>query len=75
MARLPRRDLSEELDKHFAGTAQGRVQTALRLGEQALDLFLATLPAGTTRQRARAMLQRNRHPGRQRSTVTDASDA
>ena len=75
MARLARRDLSEEVRKHFAGTAQARVRTALRLGEQALDLFLGTLPPGTTRQRARVLLQRNRHPGRQPSRVARASDA
>jgi hypothetical protein len=75
MARLAERTLREELGKHFAGTADARVEAALRLGEQALDLFQATLPPGTTRQQARAMMQRNRHPGRRRARLADPSDA
>ena len=75
MTRLSARDLSEELGKHFAGTPDTRVRAALRLGEQALDLFLATLPRGTTRRRARTIMQRNRHPGRRRSKVAGAPDA
>jgi len=74
MGRLARRDLSEEVRKHFAGTAQARVRTALDLGRQALDLYLASLPRGTTRRRARTLLQRHRQIGRRRSAVVRACD-
>ena len=75
MTRLAERDLCEEVRKHFAGTAATRVAAALRLGEQALALFLATLPPGTTRREARAMMQRKRHPGRRRARLADPSRA
>lgn len=75
MARLAARGLSEEVGKHFAGTPSARVETALRLGEQALDLFLAASPRGMTRRRARAIMQRNRHPGRRRSAVAGVPEA
>lgn len=72
MARLPPRDRCAEVAKHFHGTPANRVLAVLRLGEDALDLFLATLPAGTSRADARALMQRNRHRGRQRSAVIHA---
>lgn len=72
MAKLPPRDLRAELAEHGRGTPAQRVRDVLRIGEQALDLFLATLPEGTTRARARAMMQRNRHPGRRRSAAIRA---
>ena len=70
MARLPRRDLVSEVAKHFGGTPGERVTAALRLGREALDLFLATQPAGVSRQVARRILQRNKNRGRQPSAVT-----
>ncbi|MBI4516813.1 MAG: hypothetical protein HY699_13460 [Deltaproteobacteria bacterium] len=73
MARLPRRDLTEDLAKHFRGTAEERVLLALRLGQEGLDLFLATLPPGTPRARAAAIAQRNTHRGRRRSMVMEAA--
>ncbi len=75
MAKLGARDLSAEIGKHFAGTPLQRLRAALRLGEEAVDLFLATLPAGTTRRQARAIMQRNRHRGRRRSKVANPSGA
>lgn len=69
MAKLPRRDLRAELAKHGWGTPTSRVDAALRLGEEALDLYLATLPARTRRAEARARMQRTAHPGRRPSGV------
>jgi len=69
MAKLPPRDLRAEAAKHSAGTSARRALAALRLGEQALELFVATLPAGTDRAEARVRMQRNRHRGRQRSSA------
>lgn len=70
MARLPQRDLATEVAKHFRGTPGERIATAIRLGREALDLFLATQPVGMTRQAARRILQRNKNRGRQPSAVT-----
>ena len=71
MASLPARDLEAELAKHFKGTPESRVREALRLGREALDAFLATLPPGTTPAEARAILRRNKHRGRRPSKVMD----
>jgi hypothetical protein len=75
MPRAPRRDLQTEIAKHFRGTPSERVETALRLGRQALDAFLATLPKGTTREQARAILQRNKNRGRRPCRVLRDLDA
>lgn len=72
MTRVPLRDLRAEVAKHFRGTPQAGMAAALRLGEQALDLFLATLPAGTTRAEARARMRRTAQYGRRRSAVVRA---
>jgi hypothetical protein len=69
VARLPKRDLTAEVAKHFRGTSAERMVTALRLGREALDLFLATQPVGMTRQAARRILQRNKNRGRQPSAI------
>lgn len=74
MATLGARDLPATIAKHFAGTPRQRVRSALRLGEEILDLFLATLPVGTTRRHARALMQRNRHPGRRPSKVASVPE-
>jgi hypothetical protein len=75
MARSARRDLQTEIEKHFRGTPAERVELALRLGRQALDAFRATLPPGTTRQQARAILQRNKNRGRRPCRVLREIDA
>ena len=72
MAQLPRRDLNDEVAKHFHGTPEQRILESIRLGRQALDIFLATLPPGTTLAQARALAQRNKHRGRRPSPVMDA---
>ncbi|MFN8643226.1 MAG: hypothetical protein U0802_16790 [Candidatus Binatia bacterium] len=69
MSRLGRRDLQAEIDKHFLGTPAARAGAALRLGDEALELFRATLPASVPRAEARAIMRRNAHPGRRRSPV------
>lgn len=69
MAGLPTRDLAAEAAKHFRGTPGERMEAAMRLGREALDLFLATQPPGTSRQVARLILQRNKHRGRRPSVV------
>ncbi len=69
--RLPKRDLAVEVAKHFKGTPQERVADALRAGEEALQLFLATLPAGTPREAALDILRRNKHRGRRPSRVME----
>ena len=72
MTQLPARDLRAELERHFWGTPEQRVLAAVRLGEQALDVFLASQPPGTSRERARRLLQRNRNRGRHRSGAIEA---
>jgi len=69
MARLPPRDLQAEIEKHFHGTPAERIETALRLGREALALFLATMPAGTSQEQARFIMQRNKNRGRRPSGV------
>lgn len=69
--RLPKRDLAAEVAKHFKGTPEERVADALRAGEEALQLFLATLPAGTPRTAALDILRRNKHRGRRPSRVME----
>jgi hypothetical protein len=46
MAMFPPRDLAFEQSKHFQGTQEERFPLALRLGREALDLYLAALPPG-----------------------------
>ena len=75
MARLPRRDLAAEVAKHFRGTAEERVLLALDLGQRALDVFLATLPPGTTRVQAAAITRRNKQRGRRPSGVMETVHA
>lgn len=70
MASFAKRDLASEAAKHFRGTAEERILEARRLGEEVLDLFLASQPPGTTRADARRTLQRNTHRGRRPSAVT-----
>ncbi len=72
MAQLPPRDLLDEVRRQSGGTPEERILEDLRLGEQLLDLFLATQTPGTTREQARRILQRYKHKGRQRSAVIEA---
>jgi hypothetical protein len=67
MASTRRRDLQVERAKFFSGDPAERVETVLWLGEQALDLYLASLPRGTSRCEARARMQRHARFGRRRS--------
>jgi len=69
MTLLPPRDLREEVAKHFQGTSADRVDACLRLGEELLDLYLATQPPGLDRAAARRALQRNSHRGRRPSAL------
>ncbi len=72
---LPPRDLAFERSKHFRGTPEERFLLALRLGREALDLYMAALPAGTSLAEARDRLRRNKHRGRRRSALMEASRA
>ena len=73
MAMFPPRNLEAEVRKYFSGTPGERIVAALRLGQEALDLFLATLPPGTSRERARRLMQGNTHRGRRPSRVVEAA--
>jgi hypothetical protein len=68
---LPPRELQAEVARHFHGTPEARILLAWRLGREALDLFQASLPAGTSRAEARRLMQRNTHRGRHRSRAFD----
>jgi len=46
------RDLASEVAKFFRGTPESRLAEALRMDPLALDLFLAGLPEGTSREEA-----------------------
>jgi hypothetical protein len=70
MGTTRRRDLRAELGKFFWGSPEARVEAVLWLGEQALDLYLASLPPGTSRCEARARMQRAAQYGRRRSLRT-----
>ena len=72
MPELPERNLAAEVAKHFRGTPESRVLDALRLGEEALAAFLATLPPGTTRDEAREIVRRNKNRGRTPCRCMDA---
>ncbi len=72
---LAPRDLAFEQSKHFRHSPEERFLLALRLGREALDLYLAALPAGTSLSRARDQLRRNKHRGRRPSPLMEASRA
>jgi hypothetical protein len=67
-----RRVLRLDAASHGWGTAAQRIAAVRRLGEQALDLYWSTLPSGTTRARARVVMQRNARRGRRPSAVIDS---
>jgi hypothetical protein len=66
-----RRDLASETVKFFHGTPESRLAEALRPDDFALDLFLATLPRGTSREEAARLARRLTHAGRRASRVMD----
>ncbi len=70
---LPPRDVAFELSKHFRHTPEERFVLALRLGREALDLYMAARPAGTSLSEARDQLRRNKHRGRRSSALMEAS--
>ena len=72
MSVLPDRDLDSEAAKHFKGTPSERFELALRLGREALELFLAAHPK-MSRAAALEALRRQKHAGRRPSRVIDGS--
>jgi hypothetical protein len=69
--KLAARDLASEIRKHFQGTPEERILQAMRLGQQALDIFQATLAPGTSRAAAREIMQRNKRHGRRPSVLME----
>lgn len=63
------RDLAAEAEKFFRGSPEERLADALRLDPLALNLFLAGLPEGTTREEAARRAQLLTHGGRRVSRV------
>lgn len=66
-----RRDLASETEKFFHGTPESRLAEALRPDDLALDLFLATLPEGTSREEAARRARLLTHAGRRASRVME----
>jgi len=64
-----RRDLAAEAAKFFQGTPESRLAEALRPDPLALDLFLAALPKGTSREEAARRARLLTHAGRRVSRV------
>lgn len=63
-----RRDLEAEAVRLGSTLPPGeRVRQALRLGEACLDVYLSTLPAGTSRGEARLRAERAKARGRRTS--------
>ena len=71
MSVLPTRNIDSEAAKHFLGTPAERLEQALRLGRDAVRLFLATQPSGTSEVEAREILRRRKNAGRRPSRVLD----
>ncbi|MEO8054147.1 MAG: hypothetical protein ABI768_03275 [Acidobacteriota bacterium] len=65
------RDLAAEVAKFFQGTPESRLADALRVDSFALDLFLAALPEGTSREEAERRARLLTHAGRRRSKVME----
>ena len=63
-----RRDVGAEAERLASTLPPGeRVRQALRLGEVCLDVYLATLPAGTSRGEARRRAELAKGRGRRTS--------
>jgi hypothetical protein len=75
MAKLARRDLAAEVTRHSGGTPKERIELALRLSREALELFRATLPAGTSAAAAQDILRRNKISGRRRCRLMETPRA
>jgi hypothetical protein len=75
MSAFPTRDLAFERSRHFRDTAEERFFLALRLGREALELYLAGLPPNTSTAEARDRLRRNKHRGRRPSALMEARRA
>ena len=67
------RDLAGEVGRHFQGTPEQRVTSALDLGRRSLEVFLSTLPPGTSRGDAVERLRRVKQSGRRPSRVAQGS--
>ena len=65
------RDLASEAVKFFRGTPESRLEKALRQDSLALDLFLAALPEGTSREEAARRARLLTHAGRRTSRVME----
>jgi hypothetical protein len=63
---LLRRDLDAELQKHFWGTPEDRMRAALRLGDEAVELYRSGLAPGTTHGEAREAMRRMKANGQDR---------
>jgi hypothetical protein len=70
-----RRDLDAEVAKFFKGTPDERVARALRLGRRGVDVFLASLPPGTSRSVATEMLRARARSVRRPSASAGATRA
>jgi hypothetical protein len=70
-----RRDLDAEVAKFFKGTPDERVARALRLGRRGVDVFLASLPPGTSRAVAAEMLAARKRSARRPSAALGATRA
>lgn len=66
-----RRDLAAEVSKHFRGTPEERVRQALALGRDLFEMYLGTLPPGTSRAEAARRMSVRTHAGRRASRVMD----
>lgn len=66
-----RRDAATNASRPLRGrTAEERITEAFRMGEACLDVYLAALPPGTTREEARARAVRIKGRGRRRSDAS-----
>ena len=66
-----RRDVTTDASRPFRGrTAEQRIAEALRMGEACLEVFLAALPPGTTRDEAMTRAARIKGLGRRRSDAS-----
>ena len=70
---ISRRDISDQVAKHFHGTAAARLLLALELGRRALTLYRAAQPGPTSREEALASLRRANGLGRRRCQLTDGA--
>lgn len=66
-----RRGVATDAFQPFRGeTPEQRIAEAIRIGEACLDVYLAALPPGTTREEARARAARMKGLGRRRSDAS-----